>query len=305
MLFSTVGTPDYMAPEIFAQKGYDKSLDFWSIGVIMYECLVGYPPFFSDNTIQTCRKIVQFQRTLKIPKQTKMSKEAKKLLFQLICAPKQRLNYHQIKMHGFFSTCNWKELRKMVPPFIPKLKDEIDTSNFDEFEEETITKEYKLESSFVSPQAHFDDFTFVRRVKENRRGLESIDFCKNLARKEKKKDLNRTLEIISIPLLEVYGRKGLNEKRVNGKYSPLPFRIFGGKAMWKRIDLEDDPIVLWYWNRKKVWMMTRLSNVGGEQAYAAVRDVAEDPSQIRHSWLVYDPIQKKHCLDLNVKTRKL
>jgi len=49
--------------------------------------------------------------------------------------------------------------------------------------------------------------------------------------------------------------------------------------------------------------MTRLSNVGGEQAYAAVRDSSEHPGRITRNWLVYDPIQKKHRLDTNVKIR--
>ena len=85
------------------------------------------------------------------------------------------------------------------------------------------------------------------------------------------------------------------------RYVPHPTKTFGGRKVWKRIDMDSDPIVLWYWPRKKVWMMTRLSNVGGEQAYAAVRDSADNPADITRQWLVYDPIQKKHRLDQNVK----
>merc|ERR1719433_494503 len=67
LMYSTVGTPDYIAPEVFSQKGYQKEVDWWSLGVIMYECLVGYPPFYAEEPLQTCRKIVNYKRTLKIP----------------------------------------------------------------------------------------------------------------------------------------------------------------------------------------------------------------------------------------------
>jgi serine/threonine kinase 38 len=52
-LFSTVGTPDYIAPEVFLQQGYDRTVDWWSLGVILYEMLIGYPPFFSNDPQET------------------------------------------------------------------------------------------------------------------------------------------------------------------------------------------------------------------------------------------------------------
>lgn len=58
MAFSTVGTPDYIAPEVFIQEGYDKTCDYWSLGVIMFEMLVGYPPFCSDSPQETYRKVM-------------------------------------------------------------------------------------------------------------------------------------------------------------------------------------------------------------------------------------------------------
>ena len=58
LAFSTVGTPDYIAPEVFGQNGYDETVDWWSVGVILFEMLVGYPPFFSDEPSITCQKIL-------------------------------------------------------------------------------------------------------------------------------------------------------------------------------------------------------------------------------------------------------
>jgi serine/threonine kinase 38 len=60
--FSTVGTPDYIAPEVFSQHGYGQEVDWWSVGVILYEMLVGYPPFFSENPSDTCQKIVSWKK---------------------------------------------------------------------------------------------------------------------------------------------------------------------------------------------------------------------------------------------------
>jgi serine/threonine protein kinase len=57
--YSTVGTLDYMAPEVLLKKGYGIECDWWSLGAIMYEMLVGYPPFCSDDPRMTCRKVLQ------------------------------------------------------------------------------------------------------------------------------------------------------------------------------------------------------------------------------------------------------
>lgn len=78
--YSTVGTPDYIAPEIFLQKGYGKECDWWSLGAIMFECLVGYPPFCSENTHETYQKIMQWHRYLAFPDDIHLSREAEDLI---------------------------------------------------------------------------------------------------------------------------------------------------------------------------------------------------------------------------------
>ena len=54
VIFSQVGTPDYIAPEVFGKDGYTETVDWWSLGVILFEMLVGYPPFFSEEPSITC-----------------------------------------------------------------------------------------------------------------------------------------------------------------------------------------------------------------------------------------------------------
>ena len=60
--YSTVGTPDYIAPEVFTQKGYGQEVDWWSLGIIMFEMMIGYPPFFSNSSSETCRKILNWNQ---------------------------------------------------------------------------------------------------------------------------------------------------------------------------------------------------------------------------------------------------
>ena len=71
--YSTVGTPDYIAPEVLVKKGYGMECDWWSVGAIMYEMMVGYPPFYSDDPMTTCRKIVNWRQCLRFPDEVSMT----------------------------------------------------------------------------------------------------------------------------------------------------------------------------------------------------------------------------------------
>jgi len=85
LAFSTVGTPDYIAPEVFSQKGYNHQVDWWSIGVILFEMVIGYPPFYSDTPQKTCQKIVNWKKHFAIPKEPKISSACSDLIKKLIC----------------------------------------------------------------------------------------------------------------------------------------------------------------------------------------------------------------------------
>lgn len=65
--YSTVGTPDYIAPEVLTKTGYGMECDWWSLGAIMYEMMIGYPPFYSEDPMSTCKKIVNWRSTLRFP----------------------------------------------------------------------------------------------------------------------------------------------------------------------------------------------------------------------------------------------
>jgi len=159
LAFSTVGTPDYIAPEVFAQTGYGYECDWWSLGVIMYECLVGYPPFYADEPMQTCRKIVNWKRTLVFPPEAGLSPEAEDLMRKLICNYEDRLTFEEIKKHPFFKKVDWEGMHKHKSPIVPKVKNETDTSNFDDFEEDHPTED--VENVHVN-QDQFVDYTYKR-----------------------------------------------------------------------------------------------------------------------------------------------
>merc|ERR1712173_536418 len=132
LLYSAVGTPNYIAPEVFTKKGYGEECDWWSLGVILFECVVGYPPFYADTPMNTVKRIVNYRKTLRIPKEANLSKSCKDVIFRPICAPKKRLSYHQLKRHSWFKRVPWHNLAAMKPPWIPRIDRDDDTRYFEE-----------------------------------------------------------------------------------------------------------------------------------------------------------------------------
>ncbi|CAI5492212.1 unnamed protein product, partial [Closterium sp. Naga37s-1] len=138
LAYSTVGTPDYIAPEVLLKKGYSLECDWWSMGAIMYEMLIGYPPFYSDDPMTTCRKIVNWRTHLKFPEEVIISREARDLICRLLCDVEHRLGTRSvgdIKNHPWFRGLPWDRLYKMEAAFIPEVNDELDTQNFEKFDE--------------------------------------------------------------------------------------------------------------------------------------------------------------------------
>jgi len=159
LAYSTVGTPDYIAPEVFAQTGYGQECDWWSLGVIMYECLVGYPPFYADHPMSTCRKIVNWKKTLLFPEEACLSRNAKDLIKRLICGRKDRLSFDEIKEHAFFKNVNWDSLRDDKAAIVPRVTSDIDTQNFDKFEDLPVSEEHELSAD---ASQSFIGYTFKR-----------------------------------------------------------------------------------------------------------------------------------------------
>ncbi|KAK1771483.1 kinase-like protein [Phialemonium atrogriseum] len=133
MAYSTVGTPDYIAPEIFTGHGYSFDCDWWSLGTIMFECLVGWPPFCAEDSHDTYRKIVNWRQSLYFPDDIQLGVEAENLIRSLICNSENRLGRggaHEIKSHTFFRGVEFDSLRRIRAPFEPRLTSNIDTTYF-------------------------------------------------------------------------------------------------------------------------------------------------------------------------------
>ncbi|AMD19395.1 HBR494Cp [Eremothecium sinecaudum] len=142
MAYSTVGTPDYIAPEIFLYQGYGQECDWWSLGAIMYECLIGWPPFCSETPQETYRKIMNFEQTLQFPDDVHISYEAEDLIRRLLSHSEERLGRHggaqELKNHPFFRGVDWDTIRQVEAPYIPKLSSITDARFFPTDELENI-----------------------------------------------------------------------------------------------------------------------------------------------------------------------
>ncbi|CAI4221026.1 unnamed protein product [Auanema sp. JU1783] len=165
--YSMVGTPDYIAPEVFQPNGYTNSCDWWSLGVIMYEMLIGYPPFCSDTPQETYQKVFNWHQTLVFPTEQPISIEAKATIKRLCCESDRRMGHHNgiddLKQCPFFRRIDWNHIRQKVPPFKVELKSIDDTSNFDDFPEKEITWNVSLDSEASdAPTGPFYDFTYKR-----------------------------------------------------------------------------------------------------------------------------------------------
>jgi len=134
LAYSTVGTPDYIAPEVFGQAGYTTSCDWWSMGVIMYEMLVGYPPFCSETPQETYRKVMSWKDTLVFPPEVPVTETAKQTIMRFCSDPERRVKcLDDIKALSFFKGVDWDHIRERPAAIPMHIKSIDDTSNFDEF----------------------------------------------------------------------------------------------------------------------------------------------------------------------------
>ncbi|XP_077413195.1 rho-associated protein kinase 1 isoform X1 [Vanacampus margaritifer] len=167
---TAVGTPDYISPEVLKSQGgdgyYGRECDWWSVGVFLYEMLVGDTPFYADSLVGTYSKIMNHKNALTFPDDSDISNDAKNLICAFLTDREVRLGRNgvdEIKRHPFFKNdqWTWEIIRDTAAPVVPELSSDVDTSNFDDIEEDRGEEEtFPIPKAFVGNQLPFVGFTY-------------------------------------------------------------------------------------------------------------------------------------------------
>uniref|UniRef100_A0AAQ4RPU7 Rho-associated protein kinase 1 n=1 Tax=Gasterosteus aculeatus aculeatus TaxID=481459 RepID=A0AAQ4RPU7_GASAC len=167
---TAVGTPDYISPEVLKSQGgdgyYGRECDWWSVGVFLYEMLVGDTPFYADSLVGTYSKIMNHKNALNFPDDSDISNDAKNLICAFLTDREVRLGrngFDEIKRHPFFKNdqWTWENIRDTAAPVVPELSSDVDTSNFDDIEEDRGEEEtFPIPKAFVGNQLPFVGFTY-------------------------------------------------------------------------------------------------------------------------------------------------
>uniref|UniRef100_A0A8C7R0P6 non-specific serine/threonine protein kinase n=1 Tax=Oncorhynchus mykiss TaxID=8022 RepID=A0A8C7R0P6_ONCMY len=162
---TAVGTPDYISPEVLNSQGgdgyYGRECDWWSVGVFIFEMLVGDTPFYAESLVGTYGKIMDHKNNLNFPDDVQMSNDAKDLICAFLSDREVRLGRNgveEIKRHPFFRNDQWTfhTIRQTVAPVVPELSSDIDTSNFDEIKDDKGDVEtFPTPRAFVGNQLPF------------------------------------------------------------------------------------------------------------------------------------------------------
>eukprot|EP00440_Ansanella_granifera_P063448 gb/GFBE01068794.1/.p1 GENE.gb/GFBE01068794.1/~~gb/GFBE01068794.1/.p1 ORF type:complete len:396 (+),score=81.36 gb/GFBE01068794.1/:1-1188(+) len=126
------GTPEYIAPEIVRNKGHGKAVDWWALGILVFEMLVGYPPFYDDDPSGIYQKILASEVHYPVC----VCGRVKSLLQCLLeNDEKRRSGLVQTKAANWFADIAWSDLlaQKLKAPFLPTVSSPSDTSNFDDY----------------------------------------------------------------------------------------------------------------------------------------------------------------------------
>ncbi|KAG7106401.1 Serine/threonine-protein kinase sid2 like [Verticillium longisporum] len=145
---SIVGSPDYMAPEVLRGEEYDFTVDYWSLGCMLFEALTGFPPFAGSSADETWRNLKHWKEVLKRPVWEDpnyfLSNRTWNFITTCINSRSRRFsNIQEIYAHQYFAEVDWEVLRQTKAPFVPELDSETDAGYFDDFTNEADMAKYK------------------------------------------------------------------------------------------------------------------------------------------------------------------
>eukprot|EP00075_Anas_platyrhynchos_P029325 XP_027318578.1 microtubule-associated serine/threonine-protein kinase 2 isoform X7 [Anas platyrhynchos] len=155
------GTPEYIAPEVILRQGYGKPVDWWAMGVILYEFLVGCVPFFGDTPEELFGQVISDE--IAWPEgDDALPPDAQDLISKLLRQnPLERMgtgSAFEVKQHRFFKDLDWNGLLRQKAEFIPQLESEDDTSYFD-----TRSERYQHLDSEEEEDTNDDDHVEIRQ----------------------------------------------------------------------------------------------------------------------------------------------
>ena len=134
------GTPDYLAPEVILNEGHDWAVDYWALGVLIYEMAAGTPPFYAEDPMEVYEKILSGHVSIPSHFSRGLGEIVKKLLkvYQSKRLGRTKGGASSVMKQKWFSGFDWVSLlnRELEPPFVPEVKDPLDSSNFDSYDEE-------------------------------------------------------------------------------------------------------------------------------------------------------------------------
>ncbi|XP_028808804.1 rho-associated protein kinase 2-like isoform X3 [Denticeps clupeoides] len=241
---TAAGTPDYISPEVLMSQGrtgyYGRECDWWSAGIVMYELIVGDTPFYAESLVGTYGKIMDHKNNLSFPEDMEMSNHAKDLICAFLTDREVRLGragVDEIKRHPFFTNDQWTfdTIRDTVPPVVPELNSDVDTSHFDDIEEERGNVEtFPTPRAFAGNQLPFIGFTYFKedQLLSTDAALLSEDIevdateekdrpsCRETDSKDLQKKVNKLEEQL---LHEMQAKNDLEQKcrNVNGRLEKL------------------------------------------------------------------------------------